>query len=262
MRDKNKNKQYFIDYINKINGMRENVVEWIKIGKIPQERVPIMLNETFRMYIKLMWAKYSMGEPIELLVEDYLQALNHMYQSWLKLPLKAYKNNVYYNHYFGGTYDQMLEMLSFGILLNQPKETFLKLADIIDKDEVKDLLYEFILKIKIPERDELTTESYSEIQNMPTEFKNLRLAIKENNKVKAASLVDTFFTKDWVNRAKKEGGKNAFNDYNNPNNTYTGYWNFYVPAICLLLDIDVSNFENNLYFPRDIYYYGKKSNIS
>lgn len=262
MRVKYRDIEYFEKIQIQYKELIDKALDWIASGKTATERIPIMQNEIYRKYRGLMWVKYSMGKPIDELKSDFAQALKFMHLSWLKLPLKAYKNDVYFNHYFGGTYDEMLEMLSFAIMLNEPKETFLKLAEIIDKDEVKDLLYEFILKSKITERPILISESYSVIQNMPIEFKNLRLAIKEKDKVKAASLVDTFFTKDWVNRARKEGGKNAFNDYNNPNNTYTGYWNFYVPAICLLLDIEVSNFENNLYFPRDFYYYNKNSNIS
>jgi hypothetical protein len=103
----------------------------------------------------------------------------------------------------------------------------------------------------------LNNESYLEIQDMPKEYKNLRLAILENDKEKASKLVETFFTKDWVARAKKEGGKNVFNDYDNPNNSYAGHWNFAVAAFSLLLNIDVSSFYENEFFPKDLYDYAK-----
>jgi hypothetical protein len=89
------------------------------------------------------------------------------------------------------------------------------------------------------------------IQYIPKDFKNLRAAVQTENKTEAAKLVDKYFTKDWIKQVNKEsGGFDASKDAN-----YCGYWNFYVAAISYLLDIDISSFEDNPYFPKDMYYY-------
>ena len=252
MRVQFKSREYFKEFVRDRYEAIESQNRVLSLGEVREDRIPWVIQGEFRFCRQIIWAKYSMGESIENLVEDYQQALGYMYQSWMALSRKAYKNGVYFNHYFGGYYDEMLEILSLGVLLHQSKETFITLAKIIDKDEVKDMLYEFILDTQI-KRSPLVEESYTILQNMPREFKNLRMAVQEENKVKTAKLIDKYFTKDWIKRVYKEGGNFDIST----DTGYCGYWNFYVAAISYLLDIDVSSFENNEYFPRDMYYYAK-----
>jgi len=253
MRDKFKTKEYFREYLELDYRLREKRFNKIRNNEIAQERISIVTGDECLRSRRIIRAKYSMGESVENLVEDYLQALNFMHESWMILKLKAYKKGMYYNHYFNSNYVDMLDMLSLGIMLHQPKETFINLAKIIDKDEVKDMLFEFILSSQI-ERPPLVEESYSVIQYIPNDFKSLREAVREEDKTKAAKLVDKYFTKDWIKQVnKRSGGFKPDTDTG-----YCGYWNFYVAAISYLLDIDVSSFENNEYFPKDMYYYAKE----
>lgn len=254
MRTKFGNNDYFKRKIDECYFLINRSFDWIIDGTCPSERIPIAINGIYRNYRTVIWCKYSNGEAIENLVDDYNNALKYIHQSWLLLPMKAYKNKVTFNHYFAGYYDEMLEMLSFAVLLNQPKETFLKLAEIIDKDEVKDLVYEFILRKYIEDRPPLDHESYTEIKDIPKLLKNMRAAILEKNLFKASKLMEKYLINDVHKRIKLEsGGLNQEEAIKKGN--YSGNWDFTVPAISLMLDIDVKSFENDILFPKDIYYY-------
>lgn len=227
MRDKKYTSIDLENYILKNYESLNTITEWIETGKTPRERILIMKNEQFKDCRSLIHAKYSIGLSSLQLIPAYLRALEYMYESWMELPLKAFKKKKYYNHYFGGTYDEMLEMLSLGILLNQPKSVFDRLAEIIDKDQVKDKLYEYILTTKIPNRENIAEESYSEILVIPKLFKKLRLAIDEKNKVIAAKYIESYLKKDFIKRVTNESdvNKNAINPY----------WNFDSAALTKLL---------------------------
>jgi len=257
MRDIFKNSNYFNIFIQENYKSIDYLSNELRIGNVKKDRIAWVIQRKFSCYVQIIYAKYSMGEPIGDLAQDYQKALDFMYQSWMVLEQKAYKKGILYNHYYNGEYQDMLIMLSLGIMLHQPKETFITLAEIIDKDEVKDMLFEFILSSQI-ERTPLMEESYSVIQYIPKDYKSLREAAQEKDKTKAAKLVDKYFTKDWIKQVKKESG--SFNPSTDIG--YCGYWNFYVAAISYLLDIDVSNFEDNQYFPKDMYYYAIRNKNS
>lgn len=257
-RDKIKNIRYFEEYINKKDESNCRIKSWFINGEINPDRREIMLEKMFQNNIYSLIAKYSAGYPIEELYTDYYDALEYMHQSWMVLDNRAYLKDTKYNHYFGSDYDLMLWMLSLGYLLDVEKQKYILLLEILDRFSVKDLLYETIIKAKISERPPITEESYKMIMDMPWAYESLRHAVKETDdeygKERSSALIERFLNKEFYQRHK---GFSFYDHHKSDNNIYYGYWSFESAAIADILSVDISPFENNKYFPKDMFFYKK-----
>jgi hypothetical protein len=148
-------------------------------------------------------------------------------------------------------YDDMLWMLSLGYLLNIPKESFEKLVKIIDRDNIKDNLLEFIIRAKIPERTIIKEESYEKYFDLPEKiFVKIRQIIIENDKKIAQKLMSEYLKKDWYNNHKTQGWWGSHK--NEKQNVYYGYWSFEAAAVVKILDLDDSSFKDCQYYPADM----------
>ena len=259
MRDKIKNIRYFEEYINKKEESNCRIKSWFINGEINPDRREIMLEKMFQNSIYSLIAKYSADYPIEELYTDYYDALGYMHQSWMVLDNRAYLKDTKYNHYFGSDYDLMLWMLSLGYLLDVEKQKYILLLEILDRFSIKDLLYETIIKAKISERPPITEESYKMIMDMPWAYESLRHAVKEADdeygKERSSALIEQFLNKEFYQRHK---GFSFYDHHKSDNNIYYGYWSFESAAIADILSVDISPFENNKYFPKDMYFYKKR----
>lgn len=259
MRDNNVTKEYFEERIQETNILSKRSLEWINNGEVAKERIPIVYKGISRDYLSLFWAKYSAGYAIEDLKEDFRQSLYYMYISWMEMEQRAFKKNIYLNHYFEGEYLEMLNMLSIAAMLNEGESTFETLSKIIDKDNVKDLVFEFILSNKLKNRKMITEseETYTEIQRIPKIYQNLRNAILEKDKTKSSKYLKQFLMKDFVKYMNKEVDTQRSIE----KGLYSGVWNMESGAISFLLDIDVCEFEDFYLFPKDLYYYAKSKKV-
>lgn len=187
------------------------------------------------------------------LSKDLISAIDLCFESWRDdgWKLKTRDGKVY-NQYILSAYDEMLWMLALGFLLNIENEIFLKLVKVIDWDGIKDKLFEIIIKAKLPDRDSIKAESYSEYFNIPNVFKKLREAVDEKDKLKAEQLVGEFIRKDWFNNHKSTGW--AMSHRNGPNN-YFGYWSFETTAVIAILDLDDNALIDAKYYAKDMVNY-------
>lgn len=229
----------------------------LRENKFPADSIPKVSSYIFNIYSHILILKYSYGEEIENIRKEYLIALEWMEKSWINMSKQAYEvrrgKKIYYNFYFDSDYQQMLLMLSFGVLFNLKEDVFQRLAKILDKDEIYDQIFEFILSKKINSQREIKEETYIESCKIPKRFSSLRLAIQDRDK--ASELIGKYLLKDWVKSMNSNG---SFKIHESPNHNFVGYWNLESAAIALLLDVDVSSFENSKYFPKDLYYYAKR----
>lgn len=257
MRDKLKDRNYFENKIQSDLQERIKLINKFRNNEIAEERKFIVLDHIGRDLLCSVICKYSAGYPIEDLYPDYYEAVNYMRQSWMELDNRAYLNGKKFGHYFGSDYDLMLWMLAIGYLLDVEENEFLKLVEVLDKDGVKDLVYETIIKAKIPAREKLEAESYQMIFDIPWIYEKLRQAIHEGvdgilDKDRQRELIEVFIKKDWYPRHEDF----SFHDHHKSNlNIYYGYWSFETAAIAKILSVDVSNFEDFKYFPKDMYYF-------
>jgi len=246
MRDKLKTKEYWNTYVFQIENLRDRSFERLKNSLIVPERILIVKRSLSYSYLESISSKYSKGDNVNTFMDDLTSAINLIKESWIEdFGVKFNYNGKFLNQFI--EYDQMLWMLSFGYLLNISNDEFQKLVDIIDKHQVKDYLYEFIIRAKIKDRKPITEESYEYGWIL---FGKLRQAITETDKTKAEKLVKEFITKDWYKEHKNTGW---YNSHKNPyHDTYFGYWSFETAAVVKIMGLDDSSFRDCQYYSKDL----------
>lgn len=221
----------------------------LELGEISTERLNIVKQDMSKVYLYKTIAKYSAGYKIDELKEDLLQSIDLCYQSWDDEWKLKDKNGKVYEQYILSAYDEMLWMLSLAFLIKIPDSEFHKLVEVIDRDRIKDLLFEFIISSKIKSRLPISNESYKEHFHVPKVFEKLRNAIQENEKSISAKLIRDFIIKDWYKNHKSAGWHNS---HKSPQNTYFGYWSFETAAIVKIIGINDEQINSSKYFPFDL----------
>lgn len=252
MRDKLKDEKHFEKWISEFYQSVERVENWILTGKTPAERVNIMKRSMVQSFINIILCKYSSNKSINELSSDLRKSIVLTHESWdgfWNLEQEGRK----FNQYILSAYDEMLRMLSLGYLLNIQNEDFKKLVEVIDRDGVKDFLFEFIIRAKLEDREPISEESYREFFGVPQTFDKLRKAIAEMDKTKSEKLVKEFITKDWYKNHKDAGW---YNSHKSKHDTYFGYWSFETAAVVKIMSLDDSSFIDCQYYPKDLVHNG------
>ena len=239
MRDKLKNKAYFDKMINTFNESIETQLNWIEIGTTPQERINYVKRGIVQDYICLIQCKYSNNYDLNSLKEDLQKCIKICNESWDGFWNYNF-NGKKLNQYTLSGYEEMLSLLSLSHLLNVLNEDFLKLVEVIDRDGVKDYLYEFIIRAKFKNREAILEESYQTFFHVKHTFEKLRLAINETDKTKAEKLVQEFITKVWYTNHKSK------------HDIYCGYWSFETAAVVKIMGLEDSSFIDCQYYPKDL----------
>jgi hypothetical protein len=248
MRDTLKDNNYWINRIKQIEELRRLRIDKLNRGLIENDRINFVKQDMVNSHIRSIASKYSGGYIILELIEDLLNAIKLTHESWDGFWLIEHQGKKL-NQYGLSAYDEMLWMLSLGYLLEIPNEDFKKLVEVIDRDGVKDFLFEFIIRAKIPERKPILEESYREFFGIPKCYSKLRQAIIETNKTVAEKLVKEFVTKDWYKNHKEEGW---YNSHLRKHDTYFGYWSFETAAVVKIMGLDDSSFIDCQYYPKDL----------
>lgn len=252
MRDKLRDRLYFEKLITTFYESIDRLTNWIQIGKTPIERVNYVKRSIVQSYISIFQCKYSAGFTNDSISIDLKKCILICNESWDGFWLIKTGNptgSIVLNQYGLSGYDEMLWLLSLGYLLDIPNEDFKKLVEIIDRDGVKDILFEFIIKAKLQDRPSNTEESYQEYFHIPNCYKKLRQAIIETDKAKTTKLVNEFVSKDWYNNHKDAGW---YNSHKSKHDTYFGYWSFETAAIVKIMGLDDSSFRDCQYYPKDL----------
>jgi len=248
MRDKLKDKNYFRKRINELYSGIDNFLNWINIGKTPKERINIVKRAIVWDYISIISCKYSAGFDNHELKADLLSAINFTFESWDGFWKLKNSTGQEFSQYVLSAYDEMLWMLSLSYLLEIPESEFNKLVQVIDRDGVKDFLYEFIIQGKIKSRTLTHEESYQDF-TIPEIFEKLRFAIKENDKILAEDLVKIFIKEDWYKGHRDTGW---YNGHKSQHDSYCGYWSYETAAIVKIIGLNDTNFRDCNYYPKDL----------
>jgi len=229
----------------------------IKINQMKEDRLYDIKRDMSKSYLYIAISKYSAGYNISSLESDLLSAIELCHESWVDNAWKLKtRDGKVFNQYILSAYDEMLWMLSLGYMLDIPNVEFEKLIDVIDRDQIKDFLFEFIIKAKIPQRKLVEEESYKEDFGVPRVFEKLRKVLNEDDKSKAENLIKEFITKDWYKRHKGAGWAN---NHKSIHNVYFGYWSFGTAIVVCVKDLDDSSFRENKYYPKDLSDYCKRN---
>ena len=145
----------------------------------------------------------------------------------------------------------MLHMMSLGILLDIPDLEFNKLIKLIDQDNIKDFLFEFLISSRIKDRKPIFEESYKKYLLIPKLYAKL-ITIANNNEHKTIEIeLKKYLEKDWI-----KVYKNYYIDFNlkdiekyDVNSGFIGIWAFEVAAIVKIKGLDDSGFRENDFYP-------------
>lgn len=249
MRDQIKKPAYFETVINERNSSHLSRLVKLKENLIKPDRLKAVKVDMAKNCLYTLISKFSFqSAPVELLT-DYKVALILFSEEWDGYWKYRNQQGEEYNQYILSAYDEMLWMLSLGYLLDVSEEEFRKLVAVIDRDNVKDCLFEFIISAKIKDRAPIKEESYREHFGVPQVFAKLRTAIVETDKTKAEQLVKEFITKDWYKNHRDAGW---YNSHKSPHNAYFGYWSFETAAVVKIMGLDDSSFRDCQYYPKDL----------
>ena len=181
MRDLLKDKNYFSAFINSEIERYNKFNNWISEGRTPSERIPYVKNNIIEIKIAVLVAYYSSNNSFDNLNKILLDVINLMDKSWVGFWKLKNSKGKELDQYILSAYDEMLWMLSLSFLLDVPNSEFKKLVNVVDKDGVKDKLFEFIIRAKLPEREVILNESYQEflefqrfLKSYDWQFQNLK----------------------------------------------------------------------------------------
>ncbi|MFN6074090.1 MAG: PoNe immunity protein domain-containing protein [Fluviicola sp.] len=252
MRDKLKDEKHFNRWVDEFHQSIDRVNNWISTGKTPVERINIMKRSMVQSNINIVLCKYSSNKRINELSKELIDAIKLTHESWdgfWLIKTGEPNGSIVLNQYGLSGYDEMLWMLSLGYLLNIEETEFKKLVEVIDRDGVKDFLFEFIIRAKLNDRQPIAEESYQVFFGIPQTYQKLRQAITETDKTKAEKLVKEFITKDWYKNHKEAGW---YNSHKSKHDTYFGYWSFETAAVVKIMGLDDSSFRDCQYYSKDL----------
>lgn len=246
MRDKFKNERYFEKYDRMLFDSIQNSFIKLEKGVVVEKMIPFYKKSTFSYMLSYCISAYSSGKAIAEVKKRYIDALNYMPLGWIPEVVRPYYKGKRLNEY---SEYYMLRMLSLGYLLDISEDDFCIMVNLIDRDGVKDYLYECIIRAKLKDRIPITEESYIKPFYLPNAFKRLRMAITEQDKKKSAKLVREFVEKDFVRYLKKS---DQYDYHVSEHDIYYGYWSFESAAIVKILGLDDSKFRDCQYYPKDL----------
>ncbi|SCC04033.1 PoNe immunity protein domain-containing protein, partial [Gilliamella intestini] len=123
--------QFIKERFEKIENLKQDEKEGIqKHPKPNNEIIKSTYKGIFIYQSDILIAKYSIGQPIPNLIEDYKRSVSFMEKGW-----KAISG-----------YIDMVWMLSIGIMLEAEPDIFEKLKSLVKRDHLNDYLVDFLLQ--------------------------------------------------------------------------------------------------------------------
>lgn len=253
MRDKLKDKDYFKSFIDNEYQSIEKRINKFKIGEIKEDRILSVKKAMTYSYLQIIGAKYSIGvTSFEELKNDICNGIQLLNEAIVDNNGKIHAgNNIFLDQYYVHIHQEILQYLSLAYLLDIPEIDFKVLVNIIDRDNISDDLYEFIIKARFPNREQKRAEKYDKDKSVILKvYDKLRKATKLLDKDEASKLVKQFLEKSYYHK-----DMNSYNSHKSKANIYSGYWSFEAAAVVKILNLDDSSFANNQYYPIDLVHF-------
>lgn len=127
------NEQYFTEYILEETERIRKFQNKLKSNEVREDRIYSVKRKIDAIQFELLIARYSAGEDVEKLENDFMQLLNDMPLYW--------KGN--------SGYIDMLWMMALAILFDVSREKFGILSDLVTQYNQKDALLEFFVNYKM-----------------------------------------------------------------------------------------------------------------
>lgn len=239
--------------INQINSLASKEKWETRPEYQNHEEILVSLKfSTFSIRTLILIASYSKGENKEELRKQFSECVMVMKNVWNKKITKVYhgKKQEELDQYRFEPYLNMLQMISLGVLLDVPDDEFNILVNLIDRDNIKDYLIEFLISYRL-ERKKINSESYSRYLLIPKIFSPLVEITKTLEKNEAEAKIKKYLEKDWFKIPKNYFINFKLSDVKDydVNSGFVGLWAFEVAAIVKIKCLDDSSFRDNLFYP-------------
>lgn len=225
-------KKYIAEKKEEIKGLEED--EKNGVQRKPKDNKSIIearYLRTFRHRMEDIRAKYSLGEDISAIEEDFHYAIDNL------------------NHI--GTrevgYLDLLWMVSLGILLETDKKNLEQLSKLVEKENMNDSVIDFLLCASDIGWTKITNIYFEE--NPYAKTREI-IELAQTDKKAASKRLQTYMEKEWLKGHYDYGWKNAHKEPG-----YVGFWSFETAALAKILELDDTSLINHNRYPYDLAHY-------
>ncbi|MGQ7545963.1 PoNe immunity protein domain-containing protein [Streptococcus suis] len=227
MRDKINDNEYFNCYIDK----QKNRLKFYK-NKLPEidtskEKIMrSMKNAIFTINFEVIVAKYSKGDDLNLIREEYIEAIPTFRE--------AFSDIIDMN---------TLQFIALSVLLN---------VDLFDDEEFLALLDKFevshgVIEIFRSKEDVIDINSYKDIKQFRPWVAELYQKPEEREAIISKQL------SNWY-RSQRSSYFYGYDKAKEP--LYFGYWALEIATLVKVLNIPDDSFKNHKYYPYDLVHFG------
>ncbi|EJR06969.1 hypothetical protein II5_01987 [Bacillus cereus MSX-A1] len=185
----------------------------------------------FRYEMEDIRAKYSLGEDVSVIEEDFHNAIYDLENTG--------------SREIG--YLSLIWMISLGILLETDKKNIERLKKIVDKKNVNDAVIDFLLCASDIGYTKMMNRYYKE--NPYAKTREI-IELAQIDKKEASKRLQTYMEKEWFRGHYDYEWKNAHKEPG-----YVGYWSFETAALAKILELDDISLKDNNHYPYDLAHY-------
>ncbi|MEY9973242.1 hypothetical protein ABH966_003626 [Lysinibacillus sp. RC46] len=226
------NKKFIDKNIRDIKGLEED--EKNGIQRNPNDNKSIIEARYLRNFIyetEKINAKYSLGEKINAMVEDFENAITY-------LENKGEREVGYIN---------LLWMISLGILLETDKKNIVRLAKQVEKENINDSVIDYLLCASDIGYTKITNVYFKENPYAKT---SEIIELAQTDKKEASKRLQKYMEKEWFKGHYDYEWKNAHKEPG-----YVGFWSFETAALAKILKLDDISLINNNHYPYELAHY-------
>lgn len=230
VRDLLKDANYFKEYIAEEEARINKFELKLQKNEVREDRVLSVTRKVFDLKFQVLVANYSLGEPIKNLLEDYRELVGDMSKNWNS-----------------DRYEDMLWMLSIGIMLEIDDDTFNVLVKLVEDSKINDFLYNFIIHSR---KETVTYQDSPLLFQVP--FNSLIKVINTTDKGQAIDFMKVYLMDKWYKGHKDMGW---YECHKHSEKLYFGYWSFESGAIVKILGLEDEILKDIPYYPYDMVHF-------
>ncbi|MGE7943719.1 PoNi-like cognate immunity protein [Lysinibacillus xylanilyticus] len=226
------NKEFIDKNIEDIKGLEED--EKNGIQRKPNDNKSIIearYLRNFRYEMEDIRAKYSLGEDISAIEEDFHNAIYDLEHIGTRIV----------------GYTNLLWMISLGILLETDKKNIFRLAKVVEEKNIQDLLIDYLLCV-----GDIGYTKITNVYSKENPYAKTReiIELAQTDEKEASKRLQTYMEKEWFKGHYDYEWKNAHKEPG-----YVGFWSFETAALAKILELDDTSLINNNHYPYELAHY-------
>ena len=231
MRTQHKNTAYFDQLLMEIQrkaAQIKDLHEALLAGRdliVPGYELQISTNLILQLTIR-----YTRGDALADIAGLYPEIAERFIKSWNP-------RNVNHAHLF--------DVLTLGVLLDAPAETFARIGALVDRARVRDFLVDYFLAWRVPRplHPVLKYQTYRP-------YNGLR-QLAEAPPEAAPARLQEYLQKDWYIKSNTDIAYNSHPE-GDAHGSFVGYWSFGAGAVAKIRGLDDAACQDSEYYPYDM----------